>query len=84
LRTAVLTTLNEFDRIIYVKAAAITLRRQDVMGKKVQLLDDDTAINVSAEVVHVWSIANTLRGAYKFKEYSFVNLKFQETTHAHP
>jgi type I restriction enzyme M protein len=45
---------------------------QGVMGKKVQLLDDDTAINVSTEVAHVWSIANTLRGTYKSDKYKDV------------
>jgi type I restriction enzyme M protein len=42
------------------------------MGKRVQLLGDDTAINVSAEIAHVWSIANTLRGTYKSGKYKDV------------
>jgi type I restriction enzyme M protein len=42
------------------------------MGKKHQTLDDDTAINVSVQIAHVWSIANTLRGTYKSDKYKDV------------
>jgi type I restriction enzyme M protein len=33
---------------------------------------DDAPINVSAELAHVWSIANTLRGTYKAEKYKDV------------
>jgi type I restriction enzyme M protein len=40
--------------------------------KRPEVLYADTSINVSKEVAHIWSIANTLRGAYKSDKYKDV------------
>ncbi|MDR1948193.1 MAG: type I restriction-modification system subunit M N-terminal domain-containing protein, partial [Spirochaetaceae bacterium] len=40
--------------------------------QKIEVMYDDTSINVSAELAHVWSIANTLRGTYKSEKYKDV------------
>jgi len=40
--------------------------------KKIQPMYDDASINVSAEVDHIWSIANTLRGTYSPDKYKNV------------
>lgn len=37
-----------------------------------KIMMDDSSINVSKEVAHVWSIANTLRGTYKSDKYKDV------------
>jgi len=38
-----------------------------------EVMMDDTSINVSKEVDLVFSIANSLRGAYKLSPYNCVN-----------
>ena len=40
--------------------------------KKIEPMYDDASINVSAEVDHIWSIANTLRGTYSSDKYKNV------------
>ncbi|GHV73591.1 hypothetical protein AGMMS49940_08930 [Spirochaetia bacterium] len=40
--------------------------------KRIEVMYDDTSINVSAEIAHIWSIANTLRGPYKSDKYKDV------------
>ena len=40
--------------------------------KKIEVMYDDTSINVNAEVDHIWSIANTLRGTYSSDKYKNV------------
>ncbi|MDR1147005.1 MAG: type I restriction-modification system subunit M [Spirochaetaceae bacterium] len=40
--------------------------------KKIEVMYDDASINVSAEVDHIWSIANTLRGTYSSDKYKNV------------
>ncbi|MDR2499897.1 MAG: type I restriction-modification system subunit M [Treponema sp.] len=40
--------------------------------KKIEVMYDDRSINVSAEVDHIWSIANTLRGTYSADKYKNV------------
>ncbi|MDR0685313.1 MAG: type I restriction-modification system subunit M N-terminal domain-containing protein, partial [Spirochaetaceae bacterium] len=40
--------------------------------KKIEVMYDDTPINVSAEVDSLWSIANTLRGTYSSDKYKNV------------
>jgi hypothetical protein len=32
--------------------------------KKIEVMYDDASIDVRAEVDHIWSIANTVRGTY--------------------
>jgi type I restriction enzyme M protein len=43
-----------------------------LVKKKIEVMFDDTSINVSAEVDHIWSIANTLRGTYSPDKYKNV------------
>lgn len=40
--------------------------------KRIEVMYDDTSINVSAEIAHIWSIANTLRGPYMSDKYKDV------------
>ena len=40
--------------------------------KKIEPMYDDASINVSTEVDHIWSIANTLRGTYSSDKYKDV------------
>ncbi|GHU99380.1 hypothetical protein FACS189483_08570 [Spirochaetia bacterium] len=40
--------------------------------KRIEVMYDDTSINVSTEIAHIWSIANTLRGPYKSDKYKDV------------
>jgi type I restriction enzyme M protein len=40
--------------------------------KKIEVMYDDVSIDVSAEVDHIWSIANTLRGTYSSDKYKNV------------
>lgn len=42
------------------------------MGNKIEVMWDDSSINVSKEVSMVWSIANKLRGPYKPDKYKDV------------
>jgi type I restriction enzyme M protein len=40
--------------------------------KKIEIIHYDASINVSTEVEHIWSIANTLRGTYSSDKYKNV------------